>query len=53
MPLIWDDQLQAFRESESPLTYDPDIDAFRESTGYVPNLALEWGCDFVIGFRTS
>jgi len=41
MPLIWNNQLQAFEESEPPLTYNPAIDAWQDTEGYVHNHELD------------
>ncbi len=40
MPLIWDKQLQAFRESGTPLAYNPGLGAWQETEGCVYNSQL-------------
>ena len=41
MPLIWDKQIGAFKETAPPLLYDPAIEAYRDTEGYVHDNALE------------
>ncbi len=41
MPLVWNNRLQAFEESELPLTYNPAVDAWQDTEGLVYNHELD------------